>query len=127
VGIRERRVPCNEYKNGVTSNQGISKHDLGQLGQAIDWFEEKYTKAVAKTPLMIHPLRNLGPGAARLEGARVMTEKQLSKLRGAITEFAKGLGDTNVLNDTTRIAQLLSVHNFTAAAFLSTYTVDLKA
>ena len=62
-----------------------------------------------------------------LEGARVITEKQLDKLRGAVTSFAKGLGDGNVLNDTNRIAQLLSAHNFTAAAFLSTYTVQLKA
>lgn len=116
-----------ECKNGATSDQGISKHDLGQLGQAVDWFEEKYTKAAARTPLIIHPLRNLGPGAAMLEGARVMTEKQLNKLRGAISDFAKGLGDTNVLNDTDRIARLLSVHNFTVAAFLSTYTVSLKA
>jgi Type III restriction enzyme, res subunit/Helicase C-terminal domain len=116
-----------ECKNGATSAQGISKHDLGQLGQALDWFEEKYTKAVAKTPLMIHPLRNLGPGAAMLEGARVMTEKQLDKLRLAMTDFAKSLGDGNVLNDTSRIAQLLSAHNFTPAAFLSTYTVTLKA
>lgn len=116
-----------ECKNGATSDQGISKHDLGQLGQAVSWFEEKYTKAAAKTPLVIHPLRNLGPGAAMLEGARVMTEKQLDKLRGAITDFAKGLGDANVLNDTNRIGQLLSAHNFTAAAFLGTYTVELKA
>jgi hypothetical protein len=71
-------------------------------------------------------LRNLGPGAAMLQGARVTTEKQLSKLRGAIADFAKALGDANVLNDASRIAQLLGAHNFTAAAFLSTYTVKLK-
>lgn len=116
-----------ECKNGVTSTNGISKHDLGQLGQAVDWFEEKYTKAAAKTPLIIHPLRNLGPAAAMIDGARVMTEKQLAKLRKAVAEFAKSLGDGNVLNDTSRIAQLLSAHSFTASAFLNTYTVNLKS
>lgn len=116
-----------ECKNGATSDKGISKHDLGQLGQAVDWFEEKYTTAVSRTPLIIHPLRNLGPGAAMLDGARVTTEKQLSKLRSAIADFTKALGDANVLNDASRIAQLLAAYSFTAAAFLSTYTVKLKA
>ncbi len=116
-----------ECKNGATSNKGISKDDLGQLSQAIDWFEEKYTKSVSKTAVVIHPLKNVGPGAAMINGARVITEKQLDKLRKAIIEFAKGLGDPNVLNDVNRIGQLLAAHNFTAAAFLSHYTVPLKA
>lgn len=115
-----------ECKNGVTSEHGISKHDLGQLGQAVDWFEEKYTKVAVKSALVIHPLRNLGPGAAMLANARVMTEKQLDKLREAFTAFAQGLGDPNVLNDVNRIGQLLSAHSFTAPAFGTTYTVELK-
>jgi hypothetical protein len=115
-----------ECKNGATSDKGISKHDLGQLGQAIDWFEEKYTSSVSKTPVMIHPLHNIGPGAAMLEGTRVINEKCLAKLRASAEEFMKSLGDMNVLNDTKSIAQLLAAHNFTAAPFLSTYSVKLK-
>jgi hypothetical protein len=64
-----------ECKNGATSEHGISKHDLGQLGQGLDWFEGKYTSTVPKLALIIHPLKITGPGAAMIEGARVMTEK----------------------------------------------------
>jgi hypothetical protein len=115
-----------ECKNGATSEQGISKHDLGQLGQGIDWFEEKYTSTVAKTALIIHPMKNTGPGAAMIAGARVMTEKQLAKLRNALLDFAKALGDANVLNDVGRISDLLTSCHFTPKAFLDQYSVPLK-
>jgi hypothetical protein len=64
-----------ECKNGATFEHGISKHDLGQLGQGLDWFEGKYTSTVPKLALIIHPLKITGPGAAMIGGARVMTEK----------------------------------------------------
>jgi hypothetical protein len=115
-----------ECKNGATSQKGISKDDLGQLGQAVDWFEEKYTKSVSNIAVIIHPLKNVGPGGAGIDGARVMTETQLSKLRNAITGFAKALGDANVLNDVSRIGQLLATHRFTASSFIGEYTVPLK-
>ncbi|WP_037469921.1 DEAD/DEAH box helicase family protein [Sinorhizobium fredii] len=115
-----------ECKNGATSEQGISKHDLGQLGQGIDWFEEKYTSTVEKTAIIIHPMKNTGPGAAVIADARVMTEKQLSKLRSALFDFAKALGDGNVLNDVTRIGELLTTHHFTPKMFVGHYTVPLK-
>ncbi|WP_245449324.1 DEAD/DEAH box helicase family protein [Neorhizobium tomejilense] len=115
-----------ECKNGATSEQGISKTDLGQLGQAVDWFEEKYTKIAPKHVLIIHPLKYVGPGAAVIEGARVMTEKQLEKLRNALLEFAKALGDANVLNDVQRIGQLLTTHSFTPSTFLQQYSVPMK-
>lgn len=115
-----------ECKNGATSEHGISKHDLGQLGQGIDWFEEKYTSTVGKTAIIIHPLKNTGPGAAVIADARVMTEKQLSKLRSALFDFSKALGDGNVLNDVTRIGELLTTHSFTPKTFVAHYTVPLK-
>lgn len=115
-----------ECKNGATSEQGISKHDLGQLGQAIDWFGEKYTNSVTKTALIIHPMKSTGPGAAMIEGARVMTENQLAKLRNGLLDFAKALGDANVLNDVGRISELLTSHHFTPSTFLGQYSVPLK-
>lgn len=115
-----------ECKNGATSEQGISKHDLGQLSQGLAWFEEKYMKTVPKTALIIHPLKNTGPGAAMIEGARVITEKQLAKLRDALMDLAKALGDANVLNDVGRISELLTSHHFQPGMFLGQYSVPLK-
>lgn len=115
-----------ECKNGATSKQGISKHDLGQIGQHISWFEEKYTNTFVKTALIIHPMKNVGPGAAMIEGARVMTEAQLAKLRDALIDFSKALGDENVLNDLDRINRLLTIHHLSPKAFLNNYSVPLK-
>ena len=116
-----------ECKNGATSEQGISKHDLGQLAQSIDWFEGKYTKTASKEAVIVHPMKKTGPGAAVIEGARVTTEVQLAKLRTALLAFAKALGDANVLNDVSRIGQLLTSHHFTPSTFLAQYSVPLKA
>lgn len=115
-----------ECKNGATSQQGISKSDMGQLGQAVVWFEAKYTKIASKTPIIIHRLRSLGPGAAAVDGARVIGEPQLAKLRDALSDFAKALGDANVLNDVHRIGQLLSAYHLTSGAFVANYTTTLK-
>ena len=115
-----------ECKNGATTEQGISKHDLGQLGQGIDWFDEKYTKVTPRTALIVHPMKHTGPGAAMIEGARVMTEVQLDKLRNALTDFGKALGEANVLNDVSRISALLSTHALTPTMFVDRYSVPLK-
>jgi hypothetical protein len=115
-----------ECKNGATSDNGISKHDLGQLDQGIDWFEEKYTSTVPKTALIIHPMKHTGPGAAMIEGARVMTEKQLDKLRDALVNFAKALGDENVLNDVGRINDILTFNHLTPKAFVEHFSVPLR-
>lgn len=115
-----------ECKNGATTEQGISKHDLGQLGQGIDWFEEKYTKVAEKTALIVHPMKTTGDGAAMIEGVRVITEDQLNKLRNALLDFAKALGDANVLNDVERIGALLVTHALTSKMFVDRYSVPLK-
>ena len=115
-----------ECKNGATSSQGISKHDLGQLSQTIDWFQEKYTNTASMKALIIHPLNKTGPGAAMIDGARVITERQLVKLRESLLSFARALGDANVLNDTHRIAELLTAHHFSPSSFFGQYSVPLS-
>jgi hypothetical protein len=96
------------------------------LSQGIDWFEEKYTKVTPKTPLIVHPMKKTGSGAAMIEGARVMTEVQLDKLRSALMDFAKALGEENVLNDVSRIGALLTTHALTPTMFVDRYSVPLK-
>lgn len=39
------------------------------------------------------------------------------RMKKAFVSFNKSLGDPNVLNDVSRIADLLEVHNFTSGAF----------
>lgn len=99
-----------ECKNNSTSENGISKADLGQLDQAMSWFVGKYTKAGTGTPVIVHPLKTLGDGASEVEGMRIVTEKELEKLRKALTEFAKSLGDPDILNSQKQINELLATH-----------------
>ena len=97
-----------ECKSGATSADGISKHDMGQLGQSMSWFRSKYTDAVPVTPVIIHPHKKLGPGAAIIDDMRVVTKPQLDKLKTALEAFNRSLGDVNIVNDLARIAHLLT-------------------
>lgn len=115
-----------ECKNNATSEMGISKSDLGQLDQAMSWFFGKYTKAATGTPVIIHPLSTLGEGASRVEGMRIMTENELKKLRKGLIQFAKSLGDPDILNSQKQIHELLATHGFNGDEFLTRYTTTLK-
>lgn len=115
-----------ECKNNATSENGISKSDLGQLDQAMSWFLGKYTKAVTGVPIMIHPLNFLGHGASEVEGMKIITEKQLVKLRKSLSSFAKSLGDPDILNSQKQINELLDSHGFTSNEFINRYTTTLN-
>lgn len=115
-----------ECKNEATTENGISKSDLGQLEQAVSWFEEKYTASIKKTPIIIHHSTKLAHGASSINGARVITETELGKLKAAMELFAKSLGDINTLNNINSIGEILTKLNFTSSTFVQTYTKDLK-
>ena len=109
-----------ECKNNATSDNGISKTDAGQLGQAMTWFSAKYP-AAAVTPIMVHPHRTFGDGATAVYGMRVMTEEELKKLRKALESFAKALSDPDTLNSMNKIKELIDAYGF-GAEFLERYT-----
>ena len=115
-----------ECKNNVTSKGGISKTHLGQLDQSMSWFSSKYTNIAAATPVIIHPFRNLGDGASEVERMRIITEKELSKLRNALFDFAKSLGNPSILNNQKKIHQLLAIHGFNGKEILTRYTSEPK-
>lgn len=115
-----------ECKSGTTSQAGISKADLGQLEQSISWFEERYGGMVARVPILIHSLDRPGPGAARIDEVRIISAPQIEKLKIAFECFIRALGDSNVLNDVTRIGELLTLYNFTSNAFVNAYTIPMK-
>jgi hypothetical protein len=109
-----------ECKSSVTSDNGISKADAGQLGQAMTWFCAKYP-AAAGTPVVVHPHRNLGPGATAVAGMRVITEDELKELRKALDAFAKALSDPDTLNNVKKIKGLVDTYGF-GTEFLERYT-----
>ena len=103
----------------------VSKTDLGQLDQAMTWFNEKYPAATA-VPVIIHPLRTLGSGATAAANMRIITEDRLKKLRNALSAFAKSLGDQDILNNAGRVNELIAAHGFNSAELVSRYTTKPK-
>ena len=115
-----------EVKSGVTSEQGISKNDFGQLGQSISWFKKQYPHVDSVTPVMVHPLQKPGQAATPVEGMRIITEPHLDRLKKSFTDFCASLGEENILGNVRRIANLLKTHNFTKGTFLDAYTTKPK-
>ena len=116
-----------ECKSGATSMQGVSKSDLGQLEQAVSWFDGRYSDIVQRTAIIVHPLTKVGPGATVVEGMRVIDKIKLSMLKKAFTDFCVALGDENIIADVKRIDSLIKTHKFTPTAFIETYSTGAKS
>ena len=74
---------------------------------------------------MIHPLNMIGPGATSVDRMRVITNRELKKLKTAFESFNMSLGDVNILSDVERIVDQLTTHAFTLSSFVSKYTVPV--
>ena len=93
-----------ECKNGVTSGNGISKKDAGQLSQSVAWFSGRYS-ASTSVPIIIHTDQTLGQGASVVEGMCVVTSKGLEKLRNSLRGFAKQLANPDVAKSASEVAK----------------------
>lgn len=114
-----------ECKNGITSEQGISKKDAGQLGQSVEWFRERYP-ASAVVPLMIHPERTLGQAASLVTDMRVVDQSGLEKLRKNLRGFAQQLIDPDVASSTSEVAKRLSQYELSANVFVNAFSRTLR-
>lgn len=111
-----------ECKNGVTSQDGISKKDLGQLQQSMTWFDHLYG-AVEAVPVIVHPHSKAGPTASVPKGTRVMTPKDLKALKKAMTAFIRALAsDESAIRNVERIAALLAENNLNGEMILEHFT-----
>lgn len=114
-----------ECKNGVTSENGISKKDAGQLGQSIAWFGVRYPASSA-VPIIIHPERTLGPGASLVAGMRVIDPAGLAKLRKNLRALAGQLIDTDIASNATEVAKRLGQFELSAVAFPNAFSAPVK-
>lgn len=114
-----------ECKNGVTSDEGISKKDAGQLGQSVEWFQKRYP-ASTPIPIMIHPGRKLGPGASGVTEMRIIELKGLEKLRANLRAFAKQLTDPDIASSATEVAKRLAQFELNADAFVNAFSTTVK-
>lgn len=114
-----------ECKNGVTSENGISKKDAGQLGQSTAWFSGKYPGS-EYVPIIIHKERNLSDGASPVADMRVVDSVMLEKLKNNIRAFSKQLVDPDVMASSSKIATRLCQFELNADAFVNAYSVPVK-
>jgi hypothetical protein len=115
-----------ECKNGVTSDDGISKKDAGQLSQSMEWFGKRYM-ASTPIPVMFHPERKLGQGASGVSGMRIITPSGLEKLRTNLKAFAKQLTQPDTASSANAVAARLAQFELSADAFVNAYSTTLKA
>lgn len=108
-----------EAKSGATS-KGIGKRDMGQLGQSMVWFGERYPASAEVVPVMIHPSRAVYKDASPLPGLRIIDVIRLGELRAAITSFGEGLAITG-WTSVQDVDRLLTGHKLRGAD-LSEYT-----
>ena len=114
-----------ECKNGVTSNDGISKKDAGQLSQSIEWFGKRYLASTA-VPIMIHPERKLGQGASGVLGMHIIIPKGLEKLRGSLREFAKQLTNPDISSSALEVAKRLTQFELSAHSFVNAFSTTVR-
>ena len=114
-----------ECKNGVTSGNGISKKDAGQLGPSLAWFNERYP-ASTPIPIIIHNSHTLGKGASVVRGMRVITSSELEKLRSNLKSFAKQLVNPDVATNASEVAKRLGHFKLNGEAFVNAYSVAVK-
>jgi hypothetical protein len=123
------RLPGREFlviecKNEAGSEEGIKKRDLGQLGQSIEWFKDRYGDTEPFIPIIIHPLSYVGPQATAIPDCRVIDGHRLRLLRDSFLDFVKAANE-EVLGDPAAVHQQLATHNLTADRFIDAFTVPL--
>ena len=115
-----------ECKNGVQTQDGIAKKDLGQLQQSMTWFGRHYGNADA-TPVIIHPHGKAGATASVPPGARVMKPQDLQNFNKALKSFVHALAaDESAIRDVERIASLLASFNLQADLLIDSFTREIE-
>jgi len=114
-----------ECKNGVTSGNGISKKDVGQLGQSVAWFSVRYP-ASAWVPVIFHRNSTLGQGASVVSGMRAITPTNLDKLRHHLRSFAKQIADGDIAANASEVARRLADFELNGSAFLNAFSVPVR-
>lgn len=111
-----------EAKSGADPGHPVYKKDAEQLSNAMDWFRQQYPNSEA-IPLLIHPEESFDPHAAIPIDCRVVTTKQLARLRESVSAFATGLVANDAFRDPARVTSLLNDHGLSAANFIRRFSV----
>jgi hypothetical protein len=115
-----------ECKNGVTSGDGIAKRDMGQLEQAVSWFNDRYLGAQI-IPVMVHPSRLIGEGASPVAGMRVIEADKLERIRTKLRALAGQLANPSIASNAVEVAARLAQNHFHGNGFIDVFTLEAKS
>ena len=114
-----------ECKNGATTAT-ISKRDCNQLNGSMNWFSTKYDQTCTSKPILIHCSGQFEFAASPTQGTRIITEKELTKLKSQVLKFVTAAINKKALAKGDQIAELLRDYDLEAGDFLKTYTVKFS-
>lgn len=117
-----------ECKNEVAlDRKDISKTEVGQMSNHINWFEEHYPEAKSCTHIWVHPTNTISPLANLSSKAYSITPKKLEHLRKAIVKYTSEYQsiDLSTLSDE-YILKLIRQYKFEEHTFINSYLEECK-
>ncbi|MGH8926677.1 MAG: helicase C-terminal domain-containing protein [Acidimicrobiia bacterium] len=118
--LGELRFLVIECKSAASSPQ-ISKSYADQVSGHMHWFESKYDATCSATPIVVHPVLLLVPGASPHPDLRVMGPPQLKGLVDSVRSFV-GMLSTGTWADPAAVKVALHEHRLDPASFLGRYS-----
>lgn len=111
-----------EAKNNVVTDF-IRKHDMGQLGVSMSWFEDQYDQPSSALPIMFHRSHKPAFDAFAPQGTRVVTVGGLERLKAAVKAWATALASDGAFDNPDRVGQQLAQHNLQGRQALLRYAI----
>ncbi|MGL5379739.1 DEAD/DEAH box helicase family protein [Clostridium sp.] len=115
-----------EAKNEVYKTRShIYKSEAEQISNSYNWFSKEY-KGKTGCPILIHPSNKKEASAYPNSEVRVMTEKELNKLKQNVTSLSRYIS-SNFNNPITTelIGKQLNLLNLTPDKFILEYTTNI--
>ena len=117
-----------ECKNDVAiDRKEISKTEVGQMSNHINWFEDHYPEVKSCTNIWVHPANTISPLANLGKKAYTITPGKLDNLRKAILKYTSEFQgvDLAALSDEF-IQKLIKQYKFEELSFINTYLEECK-
>jgi hypothetical protein len=115
-----------ECKSGASAD-AISRSDIEQLAQSVDWFESAYDPTCTATPVLVHPASRLDRQATARPETRVITFDRLADFRDAVRRLSVAVARNSAYRDPGRTAERLAAEGLNAPQLAERWGVRARA
>lgn len=117
-----------ECKNEIAlERKEISKTEVGQMSNHINWFEEHYPEAKSCTNIWVHPTNIISPLANLGKKAYAITPEKLDNLRKAILKYTSEFQGVDLAAVSDEYVQkLIKQYKFEELSFIDNYLEECK-